>query len=94
MVATRQDIELRRRVQAELDWEPDLRDEEIALTVRDGVVTLWGRVSDPERKQVVEAAARRVPGVKAVADELRVRAGGRSDGHGIDVAHTSRRQMK
>ena len=87
-VPTRQDVELRRKVQAELDWEPDLRDQEFALTVKDGVVTLWGQVGDDRQKHVAEAAAQRVSGISVVADELRVRSDSRSTDTDNEIAHT------
>ena len=93
-MATRQDIELRRRVQAELDWEPDLRDQEIALAVTDGVVTLWGQVVDAEQKRVAMAAVRRVLGVEVVADELRVRSDGDLVGCDVEIAHAVHHHLK
>ncbi|MEJ2239315.1 MAG: BON domain-containing protein [Gemmatimonadales bacterium] len=85
---TKRDVELRRRVQAELDWEPDLRDQEFALTVKDGVVTLWGEVGDDRQKHVAQAAAQRVSGISVVADELRVRSDIRSTDTDNEIAHT------
>jgi osmotically-inducible protein OsmY len=93
-VATRRDIELRRRVQAELDWEPDLRNQEIALTVKHGAVTLWGAVSDTEQKRVARSVAQRVPGVEAVTDELQVRRDGQSSGRDSEIALVVRQQLK
>ena len=40
----RTDTDIQRDVVAELKWEPSLRDEDIAVAVRDGVVTLAGFV--------------------------------------------------
>ena len=93
-MATRQDIELRRRVLAELDWEPDLRHHEIALAVTDGVVTLWGQVVDTEQKHVAMAAVRRVGGVEVVADQLRVRSNGESIGRDVEIAHAVHHHLK
>ena len=93
-MATRQDVELRRRVQAELDWEPDLRDQELALAVTDGVVTLWGQVVDTEQKRVAMAAVQRVCGVAVVADELRVRSDGELIGCDVEIAHAVHHHLK
>src|SRR5256885_12081645 len=40
----RTDMEIQKDVVAELRWEPSLRDDDIAVGVRDGVVTLAGFV--------------------------------------------------
>jgi hyperosmotically inducible periplasmic protein len=44
----------------------------MGVEVTDGVVTLRGRVATPEARQEAEAVALRVPGVKAVRNELAV----------------------
>jgi osmotically-inducible protein OsmY len=93
-LATRQDIELRRKIQAELDWEPDLRDQEIAVTVRDGVVALWGEVVDTEQKNVAMAAVQRVVGVDVMADQLRVRSNETSDDCDVEIAHAVQHHLQ
>ena len=93
-MATRRDIELRRRVQAELDREPDLSGQEFGLAVKDGVVTLWGQVGDGEQKRVAEAAAQRVSGVEVVVDMLRVRSDARWADRDDEIAHAVRQSLK
>ncbi len=63
---------LHRKVLAELEAEPSLREEEIGIAVKDGVVTLTGRVQSYDHKFAAELSAARVSGVEAVADELKV----------------------
>ena len=46
----RTDQELHRDVVAELNWQPALRDEEIGVAVKGGVVTLSGEVTSYARK--------------------------------------------
>jgi osmotically-inducible protein OsmY len=46
---------------------------DVTVLVRDGVVTLAGVVDTQAEKLAAERAAQRVPGVHAVAEELRVR---------------------
>jgi osmotically-inducible protein OsmY len=70
---TYSDSELQRDITAELKWEPSLRDDDIAVGVREGVVTLGGFVDSYAEKATAERAAGRVKGVKAIADELEVR---------------------
>jgi osmotically-inducible protein OsmY len=67
------DMELQKDVAAELEWEPRLREEEIGITVRDGVVTLTGNVPDYVQRRIAAKAAERVFGVRAVAQELTVK---------------------
>jgi osmotically-inducible protein OsmY len=69
----RSDTELQKDVIAELKWEPRLREDEIGVTVRDGVVTLTGFVPDYAQRRVAAKAAERVVGVRAVAQELMVK---------------------
>lgn len=69
----RTDNALKLDVLEELDWDPRVDEAHVGVTASDGVITLSGRVrSFPERLAAVEAATR-VRGVRAVADELRVR---------------------
>ena len=63
---------LRDDVLAELDLDPQLDAHRIGVTVEDGVVTLTGTVSSFAEKWAAEEAAKRVKGVKAVAERLEV----------------------
>ena len=67
------DTQLQRDVQAELSWEPSIRDVEIGVAAKDGVVTLSGYVDTFAEKYLAERAAERVSGVKAIADDLKVK---------------------
>ena len=73
--------ELRTDVLAELDYEPSVTATNIGVTVHDGVVTLTGHIPSYLEKYAAERAAKRVYGVKAVANELEVKLAGakRSD---------------
>ena len=42
----------------------------ISPIVRDGVVELWGTITDERERQALVVAAENVPGVKAVHDHL------------------------
>jgi osmotically-inducible protein OsmY len=64
---------LQRDVIAELEFEPSVNAAHIGVTAKDGVVTLSGHVESFEQKLAAERAARRVRGVKAVAQEIGVR---------------------
>ena len=67
------DSELQRDVMAELQREQSIKAAEIGVGVTDGVVTLSGYIDSFYKKWAVERAAARVFGVKAVAEELKVR---------------------
>lgn len=66
------DKTLRQRVIDELDWDPSVRSANIGVTARDGVVTLSGHVPTYAEKIAAASVARRVRGVKAVAQEMEV----------------------
>jgi osmotically-inducible protein OsmY len=56
----------------ELKWEPTIRAAEIGVGVKDGVVTLTGVVDSYGKKWAAERAAKRVYGVKAVGEDIKV----------------------
>ena len=70
--ATMSDIDLQRDVLDELKWEPSVNAAHIGVSVKDGVVTLSGHVPSYAEKYAAEKAAKRVHGVKAVANEIEV----------------------
>ena len=67
------DSELQQAVLAEFKWEPSVTAAHIGVTANAGVVTLSGHVDTYAGKLAAETAARRVKGVKAVAEEIEVR---------------------
>ena len=56
----------------ELKWEPFLKASEIGVAVKNGVVTLSGQVDSYSKKVAAENAAKKVAGVKAVAEDIEV----------------------
>lgn len=66
------DAQLKLDVTSELQWEPTLHPTDIAVSTKDGIVTLTGSVPHYAEKQAAERAAQRVEGVKAIAEELEV----------------------
>ena len=67
------DKSLQQAVLDELEWEPSVNAAHIGVTAKDGVVTLSGDVKSYAEKWAAERAARRVYGVKGVAEEINVR---------------------
>ena len=81
------DTQLHMDVREELKWEPRVRDEEIGIEVRDGVVTLMGTVPDYAQRLRAERAVERVAGVRAVAQELTVKVPNSHVRSDTDLAH-------
>jgi osmotically-inducible protein OsmY len=67
------DLTLRQDIVDELEFEPRVDAANIGVAVTKGVVTLTGHVSSYAQKIAAEAAARRVKGVRAIAQEIEVR---------------------
>jgi osmotically-inducible protein OsmY len=68
------DSEIRDDVIEELRWEPRISDPDaIGVAVRDGAVTLTGSVPSYAEKLAAAQATERVYGVKAVANDLKVK---------------------
>ena len=69
----RSDSEIKRDVEDELRWDPDVDPTDIAVAVKSAVVTLTGFVRSYMEKFAAERAAKRVAGVVGVANDLEVR---------------------
>ncbi len=74
MVAKMQnENEIRDAVLKELDWEPQITSTDIAVSAEDNVVTLTGFVHSYAEKVAAEKAAKRVYGVRGVANDIEVK---------------------
>jgi osmotically-inducible protein OsmY len=67
------DNQLRDYVLREIDWEPEISSTDIAVAAEDGVVSLTGFVHSYAEKLAAERAAKRIYGVKAVANDIEVK---------------------
>jgi osmotically-inducible protein OsmY len=67
-----EDTHLQLEVIAELNWEPSVTAAHIGVAANAGVITLTGEVESYAEKHAAEMAARRVKGVKAMAQEIKV----------------------
>lgn len=67
------DTELQRDVLEELKFEPSANAAHIGVAVNDGIVTLSGHVPSYWEKYAAERAAKRVYGIKAIANEIEVK---------------------
>ncbi len=81
------DSELRSLVLEELEWEPSVDAAHIGVVAQDGVVTLSGFVESFAEKMAAERAARRVKGVRAIAEEIEVRVPSHRKGADDEIAH-------
>lgn len=60
-------------VRLELKWDPKITSTDVAVAVKDGVVTLTGFVRSYFEKDAAEKAVKRVYGVRAVANDIEVK---------------------
>jgi osmotically-inducible protein OsmY len=90
----RTDIDLKKDVEEELEWDPQVNVAHIGVSAKDGIVTLSGHVPSFAEKYAAERVAKRVYGVKAVADELDVKLPGSAVRTDEDVATACVRVLK
>ncbi|MDX2265505.1 MAG: BON domain-containing protein [Hyphomicrobiales bacterium] len=69
----RTDSDIKRDVESELKWDPDIDATDIGVAVKNGVVTLSGFTHSYSEKYEAEKAAKRVKGVLGVANDIEVR---------------------
>jgi osmotically-inducible protein OsmY len=75
-IATKQvrtDDDIRDSVLEEIKWEPKITSPDVAVAVKDGVVTLTGFVSSYWEKDAAERAAKHVYGVRGMANDLQIK---------------------
>jgi osmotically-inducible protein OsmY len=83
------DFQVRQDVIGELRWEPSVDSSHIDVEVKDGVVTLAGRVSSHAEKSDAANTVQRISGVRELTVDLHIRpigSGLRSD---ADSARTA-----
>jgi osmotically-inducible protein OsmY len=90
----RSDSDIRRDVEDELRWDPEIDATDIAVSVKNGVVTLAGFVRSYMQKYQAEADAKRVAGVVAVANDLEVRLPGVDERPDPDIAREAVDRIK
>ena len=66
------DSEIQQDVMQELKWMPFISSANIGVAVKDGIVTLSGQVDSYAQKLSAENAAKRVAGVRAIAEEMQI----------------------
>lgn len=83
------DTDLRQDIIDELVWEPSIDAAAIGVAVEDGVVTLSGHAPSFAEKWAAEHVAKRVAGVRAVANEIAVRLPGASARSDSEIARAA-----
>ena len=88
---TEQDVRVRDAVQRQLEWDPEVDASAIGVAAKDGSVTLTGYIDSYAGKLAAERVAKRVRGVRAVANDIEVRLKlGRTD---ADIAGDAARAL-
>src|SRR3977135_2819572 len=80
------DSDIKRDVEEELRFDPDIDATDIGVSVNNGVVALTGFVKSYTEKFEAEAAAKRVAGVRGLANDLEVRLPGGTERPDPDIA--------
>jgi osmotically-inducible protein OsmY len=91
---TRTDEQIQRDVLAELKWDARVQPNEIGVAVKDGIVTLSGWVDSYTKRWAAEEAARRVRGVKAVANDIEVKLPVSAERTDADIAAAALHALK
>ena len=66
------DADIRHDVELELQWDPSIDSTRIGVIVHNGVATLTGEVSHYSARLAAEYIAKRVRGVRAIANDLKI----------------------
>jgi len=83
------DKDIQQAVLSELEWEPQVKSTEIGVAVKDGIVTLSGFVDSYGKKYNAERAAKRLAGVKAVVNDLKVTLPTSDERTDVDIARAA-----
>jgi osmotically-inducible protein OsmY len=84
------DIQLKRDIEAEFEWDSSVKLASIGIEVSNGVVTLSGHPASYAEKLAAEGAAARVAGVRATVVEMEVRPQRHDERSDQEIASTVR----
>lgn len=87
-------MELQRDVLDELAWEPSLDAAGLGVAVHEGIVTLSGQVNSYLDKRVAIKAAKRVGGVRGIADDMEVHLPSSMQRDDTDIAQAGVRALE
>ncbi len=88
------DMQLKKDVEDELQWEPKINAARIGVSVRNGAVSLTGEVDSYPERWAAEDAAKRVGGVRSVAEDLTVKVLGDYKHSDAEIAEAALRALK
>ncbi len=88
------DSDIRRDVETELRWEPELDEKNVVVKVDDGTVTLLGSVPHYADRWTAEQVVKRVAGVRAIANDIEVKMTTLGERTDTDIAAASANALK
>jgi osmotically-inducible protein OsmY len=89
---TEADIRVRDAVMRQLEWDPEVDSSAVGVVATHGTVTLTGYIDTYSGKLAAERAAKRIHGVRAVANDIEVRL--RLDRTDADIAQDATRALE
>ncbi len=89
---TEADVRVRDAVMRQLDWDPEVDASAVGVAAKNGTVTLTGFIDTYSGKLAAERAAKRVHGVRAVANDIEVRL--RLERTDADIAQDAARALE
>jgi osmotically-inducible protein OsmY len=88
------DTKLQHNVLRELEWDPSIDASKIGVTANNGVITLTGSTASYFEKMTAERVAKRLYGVKAVANDISVKLPGGAERTDPDIAAATLNALK
>lgn len=89
---TEADVRVRDAVMRQLEWDPEVDASAVGIAAQHGTVTLTGFIDSYSGKLAAERAAKRVHGVRAVANDIEVRL--RLERTDADIAQDATRALE
>ena len=88
------DSQLQHDVLSQLEWDPSVDATQIGVAAKDGVITLTGSAVNYSQKLAAEKIAKRVQGVRAVANDTEVKIPGISKRNDTEIASAALQALK
>lgn len=85
----RTDMQIQMDALEQLRWSPQIHEEDIAVSARDGIVTLGGTVSSYAQRMAAEREVARVAGVRGIANDIQVKLAGSAQRSDSEIAHAA-----
>ena len=89
MTTKTQDIELRKDVIDELEWDPSIDARTIGVAIEGGIIALTGHVGSYAEKTNAEKIVKRVHDVQGVANDLEVKLSTSLERDDVDIARSA-----